>query len=267
MAATRSTKPRPVLSFIQSSARRLGLRPAARGRRSWLDVVCVAWLAWLFDWINDLPPVRQRLAERHAADVLDLERSLHIAPEHALNVWAASHSWVSHALVAWYEDAHLYITFGMFAWVWWRRPDLLSALRISFFAVNAVALVVFSTYPVAPPRMLPADGFRDLNAIVDGYRPWRGGAVSLDSNQLASLPSLHVALAVIVTLALLWATRRTAVRVAAVVYPFITTLAVMGTANHFLADAVTGASAGVLIGLGAQRIVTRRRAPRPVTQA
>lgn len=265
MVAASSTQPRRTLSFIDFTARRLGLRPAAPGQRSWLDLVCVAWMAWLFDWVNDLAPVRQRLAERHAADVLGLERSLHVAPEHALNAWAVNHAWVGHALVAWYEDAHIYVTFGVLAWVWWRGPDLLAALRTAFFAVNALALAAFWAYRVAPPRMLPGN-FRDLNAIVDGYRPWHVGAVALHSNQLSSLPSLHVAWAVIVTIALLRATRRTVVRVVAVVYPFITTLAVMATANHFLADAVTGAGAAVLIALAAQRLVTRRRARRPASQ-
>jgi hypothetical protein len=45
------------------------------GQRLWLalDLLIVAWLIWLFDAINNLAPVRQQLAERNGARVLELE--------------------------------------------------------------------------------------------------------------------------------------------------------------------------------------------------
>ena len=54
--------------------------------------------------------------------------------------------------------------------------------------------------------------------------------------------SLHIAWASWSSLGIWRVTSRRLVRVAVVVYPLITTYAVMATANHYLADAVTGAA-------------------------
>jgi PAP2 superfamily len=100
---------------------------------------------------------------------------------------------------------------------------------------------VFWAFPVAPPRML-AGGYVDLVSLVHHEPVWRLGATALDSNQLCSLPSLHIAWASWSSLAIWRITSRKVVRAAVVVYPLITTYAVMATANHYLADAVTGAA-------------------------
>ncbi len=225
-------------------AAKLGFRPGARSR---LDVVWVAWLAWIFDAINNLGEVRQRLAEDHGSQVLDLERTLHLAPEHGLNTWLAAHRGFTEVVVFWYENAHAAVTFGLIAWLWWRRPNLLAPLRAALIAVNLIALAVFWTWPVAPPRMLASPPFLDLVAQVHGLSPyWPPNAVSLEANQLAALPSLHLGWAVWSSLVLWRLSSRRWVRAAALVYPVLTALAVMATANHYLADVVTG---GLLAGL------------------
>ncbi|MGI8801966.1 MAG: phosphatase PAP2 family protein [Solirubrobacteraceae bacterium] len=201
----------------------------------------VVWLAWIFDAINNLGEVRQRLAEQHGRQVLDLERALRLAPEHALNAWLAGHRLFAETVVVWYENVHGGVTFGLIAWIWWRRPDLLPPLRAALIAVNLAGLAVFWTWPVAPPRMLADPRFLDLVALVHGQSPyWAPGAVSLDANQLSALPSLHIAWAVWSAIALWRLTERPWVRALAAIYPLLTAAVVMATANHYLADAVTG---------------------------
>jgi len=166
-----------------------------------LDVILVAWLIWLFDAVNNLAPVRQGLAERDGEKVLDLERSLHLAPEHALDSWLAKHGKLSQIVVFWYENIHIAVTLAVLAWLWWRRPDLLGVMRATLVTVTLIALVVFWSFPVAPPRMLPG-GYIDLVAVVHHLPPWQLGAIALHSNQLCSMPSLHVAWAVWCSIAL-----------------------------------------------------------------
>ena len=221
---------------------RLGFRSGGRRWRAAIDVFVVAWLAWGFDAINNLGEVRQRLAEQHGRAVLDLERSLHLAPEFALNAWLAARPQLSRLTVLYYDNVHAGVTFGVIAWLWWRRPDLLAPLRAALIAANLVALAVFWSWPVAPPRMLPSPSFVDVVAVVGGGGAhWPPGAVSLDANQLSALPSLHIAWAVWSAIALWRLTRRRWARTLAVLYPVPTVVAVMATANHYLADAVTGA--------------------------
>jgi PAP2 superfamily len=205
-----------------------------------LDLLIVAWLIWLFDAINNLAPVRQALAVHDGRRVLDLERSLGLAPEHALNHWLAARHTLSQLVVFWYEDVHVTVTLAVFAWLWLRRPELLGLMRAALVIINLIALAVFWSFPVAPPRMLTG-GYVDLVAIVHQLPSWRLGATALHSNQLCSLPSLHIAWATWSSVALWRISERRWLRTVAVVYPLLTTFAVMSTANHYLADAIAGA--------------------------
>ena len=209
----------------------------------WLlvDLLIVAWLCWLFDAMNNLAPVRQALAERDGNSVLDLERSLHLDPEHALDTWLARHTELSQIVVFWYENVHIVVTLAVFAWLWWRRDDLLGVMRWTLVIVNLIALAVFWSFPVAPERML-SGGYVDLVARVNHLPVWQLGATALDSNQLCALPSLHIAWATWCSIAVWHMTQRRSLRAIAVAYPFVTTFAVMATGNHYLLDAMSGAA-------------------------
>jgi hypothetical protein len=83
---------------------------------------------------------------------------------------------------------------------------------------------------------------------------WWGGEASAPrglggaTNQFAAMPSLHVAWALWCGVALwLYGRRSPAVRGLAIAYPAGVTVVVMGTANHYLLDAVAGA---VVLALG-----------------
>ncbi len=177
-----------------TAATRLAQRLAERRERFWLlvDLLLVAWLIWLFDAVNNLALVRQGLAIRDGRSVLDLERSLRLDPEHALNIWLARHHALSEIVVFWYENVHIVVTLCVFAWLWWRRADAQGVLRATLLIVNLIALAVFWSFPVAPPRMLTG-GYVDLVSSVHGLPAWQIGATALHSNQLCSLPSLHIA--------------------------------------------------------------------------
>jgi PAP2 superfamily protein len=234
-------------------AQRLG----NRRERLWLlvDLLVVAWLIWLFDALNNLAPVRQGLAVHDGHSVLDLERSLSLDPEHALNAWLSRRHALSEVVDFWYENVHIVVTLCVFAWLWWRRPQSFGVMRATLVIVNLIALAVFWSFPVAPPRMLNS-GYVDLVSSVHGLPVWRIGATALDSNQLCSLPSLHIAWAAWCSIAVCQLTERRTLRAVTVVYPFVTTFAVMATANHYLADAVAGAA----ITLGVYALLSRSRA-------
>lgn len=226
-----------------SSRAALARRLRDLGECIWLaiDLLIVAWLIWLFDAINNLAPVRQQLAERNGDRVLNVERSLQLDPERALDAWLARHNELSQVVVFWYENVHIVVTLAVYAVLWWRRADLLAVMRWVLVIVNVVALAVFWSFPVAPARMLGA-GYVDLVARVHGLPVWQYGATALDSNQLCSLPSLHIAWATWCSIAVWNMTGRRWLRALAVVYPFLTTYAVMATGNHYLLDALSGAA-------------------------
>lgn len=222
-----------------------------------VDLLIVAWLIWLFDAINNVAPVRQGLAERDGQRVLDFERSLHLAPEHALNVWLAHRDTLSQLVVLWYENVHIVVTLVVFAWMWWRRADLLDVMRPTLVIVNLIALAVFWSFPTAPPRMLPG-GYIDLVAVTQHLPVWQLGATALHSNQLCALPSLHIAWATWSSIAVWRMSERRSLCALALVYPLLTSYAVMATGNHYLADCITGAAITAVVYLVLNRPRIRR---------
>jgi hypothetical protein len=221
------------------AARKLAARSRTATRsRWWVELLAIGWLLFLYDAVNNLAPLRLSVALGNARGILHVERVLHIDPELSLDRWLAAHHTLGLILADYYDNAHFIVTLGVLGWLWWRREDLYRPLRNSLVLVNVIGFVVFWLLPVAPPRML--DGFTDVVASTHAFGSWHTGPLASAANQLAAMPSLHMAWAAWCTLALWRASQRPVVRVLAVAYPCLTALAVLATGNHFLLDIFGG---------------------------
>jgi hypothetical protein len=231
---------------LARSVGRLARMP--RRSRWWVEALAVVWLCWVYDAITNLAPLRVHLAISHAEGLLHLERVLHLDPELSLDRWLASHHTVGLILSDYYDNAHFVVTLGLLGYLWWRRADIYRPLRNSLVVVNLVAFAVFWLYPVAPPRML--GGFVDVVASTHAFGSWHAGSLASHADELAAVPSLHIAWAVWCTLALWQISPRRWVRGVAVLYPCATAFAVLATGNHFVLDIVAGLLAmGAAVGL------------------
>lgn len=206
--------------------------------RWWGELLVIVFLAWAYDTIANLAPLREKLAVAHGSDILSLERSLHIAPEAALNSWLVAHDTLGAILSYYYDNAHFIVTFGLLGWLWWKRADIYRPMRSSLVAINVIGLLVFWLYPVAPPRML--SGFTDVIASSHTFGSWHTGSLAADANQFGAMPSLHIAWAAWCTLVLWRLSSNVWVRAVAVVYPCVTAFAVLATGNHYLLDLLGG---------------------------
>ncbi|HTA32293.1 MAG TPA: phosphatase PAP2 family protein [Solirubrobacteraceae bacterium] len=228
------------------------------------------WLCWVYDAVTNLAPLRVHAALAHGADILRIERSLGIDPEHTLDRWLAAHHTLGLAVSDYYDNAHFIVTLGLLGFLWWRRADIYRPLRNALVLANVLAFVVFWLYPVAPPRML--HGFTDVVAETHAIGSWHSGALASAANQLAAMPSLHIAWAVWCTVVLWRVSTRRWVRTLAVLYPCVTAFAVLATGNHYVLDVLGGlATIGLslllvqLLGGRSSRVralVQRRRAAR-----
>lgn len=227
-----------------SSAAVLGSARADAGSRRrtrwWVEALAIAWLLWVYDAIGNLAPLRLSVAIGHARGILHLEQALHIDPELALDRWLAGHRTLGLLLSDYYDNAHFVVTLVLLGWLWWRRADLYRPLRNSLLLVNALAFVVFWRYPVAPPRMLGSRGFTDVVASTHAFGSWHTGALASQANQLAAMPSLHMAWAAWCALVLWRLSERRVIRGLAVLYPCLTGFAVLATGNHFVLDILGG---------------------------
>jgi hypothetical protein len=231
--------------------------------RWWIEALTIAWLCWVYDAITNLAPLRLHTALAHAHQILSLEQSLHIDPERALDRWLAGHQTLGLLVSDYYDNAHFLVTLGLLGWLWWRRADIYRPLRNSLVLVNVLAFVVFWRFPVAPPRMLP--GFVDVVSTTHAIGSWHTGALASAANELAAMPSLHMAWAVWCTVVLWRISTRAWVRTLAVIYPFVTAFAVLSTGNHYVLD-LFGGLATIALSLLIVRIfegpIRRALAPR-----
>jgi PAP2 superfamily len=232
------------------------MRPRTRW---WVEALTVAWLCWVYDAITNLAPLRLHAALTHAHDILSLEQSLHIDPERTLDRWLAGHHTLGLLVSDYYDNAHFVVTLGLLGYLWWRRADIYRPLRNSLVLANVIAFVVFWLFPVAPPRMLP--GFVDVVASTHAIGSWHTGALASAANQLAAMPSLHIAWAVWCTLVLWRISTRRWVRALAVIYPCVTAFAVLSTGNHYVLDVLGGLATIALSVLIVRLLGGRLRSP------
>ena len=219
-------------------------------RRSswWVEVLTIVWLCWVYDAITNLAPLRLHVALAHGEAILTAERSLGIAPELRLDRWLGAHHTLALAISDYYDNAHFIVTLGLLGWLWWRRADIYRPLRNMLVAVNVVAFAVFWLYPVAPPRMLTRFGFKDIVASSHAFGSWHTGALASAANQLAAMPSLHMAWAGWCALVVWRVTMKVWLRAIALLYPCITAFAVLATGNHYVFNVLAGlATLGLVV--------------------
>ncbi|MEV0637034.1 phosphatase PAP2 family protein [Streptomyces sp. NPDC050619] len=189
----------------------------------------------------------------HGLTILRVEKFLHINAEHPLNRLFTSERWLGVPADFWYASLHYLVTPAVLIWLFRSRAVHYRLARTWLMTSTFIGLVGFTLLPTCPPRLLSAGyGFVDTMAQYSSYG-WWGDEASAPrglggmTNQYAAMPSLHVGWALWCGV-ILWRYGGTRItKIAGVMYPLVTTIVVMGTANHYLLDAVAG---GVVMGIG-----------------
>jgi membrane-associated phospholipid phosphatase len=199
----------------------------------------------------------QQLALRHASRVIHWERSVDLFHEVALQR-------LLHPFQSFFSTYYMLgfgpLLAGLLVWLAVARRPCYRDLRTMLFISLAIALVVYLTFPTAPPRLVPGLGVTDTVGLA-GHD--KGSFAGVRFNPYAAMPSLHVGWSLLAATVLYRATSRTWLRAFAVVHPVLMALAVTQTGNHFLADSI----AGVLVALFTLTLVsiwTRRPDQPPV---
>lgn len=192
-------------------------------------------------------------AERRAASLLARERWLHIDIELWLNHRVSGALPVSIAASYWYAVLHYVVTPAVLVWLYGRDHRQYARTRNALIAATVIGLAFYLLFPTAPPRLMPGS-YVDTLAQVSHYGWWSSHASAPTglgglTNELAAMPSLHVGWAVWVAW-VVWRNGKSVHRIAAVTYPIVTSVVVVGTGNHWVVDAAAGAgtaAVGILV--------------------
>jgi len=244
---------------VVSETRQMRWSGKRRGLRE-LALVVAVYLA--YDLSRALVQGRRSHAFGNAAGLLHLERIGGIAWEQTVNSLVSAHRGLAVGADYMYATLHYLVTPLVLVWLWRRHKAAYSRARSTLMVATLIGLAVLTVLPVAPPRML--DGFEDTMARYAQFGWWGADASAPRglgglTNELAAMPSLHVAWALWCGWQLARHARHRYVRVLGAVYPVLTGLVVVGTGNHYVLDVVGGAA---VIGLaGAATAMAPRARP------
>ncbi|SFE21258.1 PAP2 superfamily protein [Actinacidiphila alni] len=204
-------------------------------------------------------PEHHEAALHRATDILNIERTLHVDIELTINHALDKVTWLIVGMNYYYATLHFIVTLGVLIWLYARHPASYRSARTALYAATFLALIGFTFFALAPPRLMEGQNFIDTVVTHHTWGSWDSKDVSSLSNQYAAMPSVHIVWSAWSGLTVAALARRTWVRVLGILYPFFTFTVILATGNHFLADAVAGAvtlSLGFLI----QRLLLGRPA-------
>ncbi|WP_308166028.1 phosphatase PAP2 family protein [Actinomadura sp. NEAU-AAG7] len=235
--------------------------------RLWSELLLLVVCYGAYQLVRNLVPVDPATAAHRAREILEVEYSLHLDVEYDVNRVFAGHGWLATAGNYFYATMHFAATVAVMVWLYVRRPARYAVYRTLLFATTLLGLLGFWLFPLAPPRMLP--GFTDTVAVFGTWGFYGSGPTASVTNQFAAMPSMHTAWSLWCAAAVIGVVRRRWAWLA-LLYPALTIVVIVGTANHFLLDAAGGVGAlagGALIAIPARELAWRLVPARPCATA
>jgi membrane-associated phospholipid phosphatase len=241
-------------------------RPSPRrARLRWIagQAAVVIAAIFLYFQVRGLTAADPADAYVHADQVVRLERETGLDVEAAVQAPVVAHSPLQ-VLANWvYIWGHWPVIIVTMCWLAWRHRREFLRLRDAMVVSGAMGLVVFVTFPVAPPRLADPDL---VDTVTEASRAYRVLQPPNFVNQYAAMPSLHAGWDLLVGIAIVTAATGLALRVVGCVLPALMAFAVVATANHYLVDVIAGV-AFALAGYAAALLLERRRAARAIRAA
>ncbi|HKP91231.1 MAG TPA: phosphatase PAP2 family protein [Thermoleophilaceae bacterium] len=175
----------------------------------------------------------------NARTLVHAERGLGLFFEPSFQHWAMGMPWLVDIGNWAYVNTHFVVTTSFLIWLYLARNSAFYFVRNMFVIAMALALVGYTLYPAAPPRLLPDLGFTDTVSAAVGHN--QAHAASVLFNPYAAMPSMHVGFALMIAIPAIRLVRTRALRAVWAVYPAFVTFVVVVTANHFWIDGAFGA--------------------------
>jgi hypothetical protein len=230
---------------VVDNRRFTGLFPSRllRWRRPvwWQELGIIALGYWLYSLGRNAIPSQEKIATRHGHDIEKLQDALHLNFEQSINGWVFHHEWLAQLMDYYYATLHFVVTIGVLLWLFVKRPHIYRGARTVLFTTTLIALAGFALYPLSPPRLLNPTRYYDTLLRFHTWGSLADPEIAKHSNQYAAMPSLHIGWALWCGLTLFMCARSKWVRGLGLVYPVFTLIVIVGTANHYIVDAVGGA--------------------------
>lgn len=211
-----------------------------------------------YETVRGLADGQQAPAFAHGQAIIDVERGTHTFFEPAMQEFFVQANWLIDFANQVYMNSQFAVVLGFFFWLYFFRNEAFYFVRNMFMVSMGLALVGYTLYPTAPPRLFPQYGFVDT--INDFSNVNHDSAlVKVFINPYAAVPSMHCAFALMVGLSAAKLSRHWYTRALWMMWPALVTWVVIVTGNHYWVDAAFGAMVAALSALTAQWLLARAR--------
>ena len=260
----------------QSSEEVVAAAPRRRGKRRrprlLPEAILVAAAYWAYAAVRNArgttTPSKTRRAFTNAEQLIGFERRTWMYQERSIQRLLLHVPDVIRAFDVFYATAHIVVTLIVLVWLFVWNPGDYRRMRTTLGVATALALVGFALYPVMPPRLLPPGrGFVDTLQTFGGVWSFKTPVIERIADPFAAFPSLHLAWASWCVVAVRRSIKNRWGRGLVFVYPILSALTVVATANHYIIDIFAGVALTVIgywVALLAERwrgIIRRRKPP------
>jgi hypothetical protein len=190
------------------------------------------------------------------------EHDVGLPSEHHMEQLILWHRFVAETANLYYATMHFTMMFVFLIWLFFRHREQYRPVR-QVMAWTTLGCLLIQLMPVAPPRMFPDLGIKDVAALFDQSVYSGGFAV----DQMSAMPSVHVAWAVIVGY-YTWKISPSRWRFIGPLHSALTVFVVVSTGNHWWADGIVAVAVLVIVSwavfgvrTGWRAAVTRYRRP------
>lgn len=211
-----------------------------------------------YELVRGIADSERAAAIAHGQQLIDFERSTHTFFEPSLQAFFLPAHWLIDFANQIYLNAQFSIALGFLVWLYLRRNESYYFVRNMFVVSMGLALIGYTLFPTAPPRMFPGHGFVDT--ITDFSNVNHDSTLAkIFINPYAAVPSMHCAFALMIGCTGVRVSRHWFTRAFWAAWPMLVIWVVIVTANHYWVDAALGAAVAATSALVAHRLLARAR--------
>ena len=230
--------------------------------QGWSDagrqLAILALVDFAYELVRGIVSSQRSVAIAHGQQVIEFEQSIHLFFEPRLqSIFLPAH-WLIDLANQVYLNSQFTVTFAFLIWLYLFRNESYYFVRNMFVVAMGLALIGYTLFPTAPPRMLPEHGFVDT---INDF-----SSVNHDSslakifiNPYAAIPSMHCAFALMIGSTGAMVSRHRMAKACWVIWPLLVAWVVLITANHYWTDVVLGWTVAATSVLVASRLLARAR--------
>jgi membrane-associated phospholipid phosphatase len=193
----------------------------------------------------------------HGQWIIDFERATHTFFEPSLQAFFTPAGWVIDFANQVYLNAQFSVALGFLVWLYLFRNESFYFVRNMFVVSMGLAVIGYTLYPTAPPRMFPSYGFVDtINDFSNVNHD--SGLAKILINPYAAVPSMHCAFAMMIGGSGFMVCRHWWSKAFWAAWPLLVLWVVVVTANHYWIDAALGWGVAATSALVAWRLAQAR---------